>query len=260
MKSVDELPKISVLFVTYNRSQTLVPTYESFLASTDYPRDRLELILCDDGSNRFHRDIIERLPFDIRIFGKNAGLGANCNRGLEAATGDLILQLQDDWLLTGDGDYLRKACRVLDAYDDIGMVLFRDRPELTGSTTRELDGLTVRVLEPHLDACGVLVRVGDGAYSDNPHLKRREFHAIVGGYADKVPMTEMELRMSRAIAAQSRYKVATVDGLEVFEHIGAPFSFNPGARRQRRLDQIVRMPGGGLLLQWLRRVRHRNRK
>ena len=41
-------PKISVTFVTYRRVATLRTTLESFLAVTDFPRDRLELIVCDD--------------------------------------------------------------------------------------------------------------------------------------------------------------------------------------------------------------------
>ena len=127
----DLLPKVSIVFLTYNRAHTLVATYETLLALTDYPRERLELILSDDGSDARNRQIMDCLDFDRRLISKsNAGLGANSNKGVGAASGDFILQVQDDWILTGRSDYLRRAVEVLQSMPDVGMILFRDRPDL----------------------------------------------------------------------------------------------------------------------------------
>ncbi|MEY4269905.1 MAG: hypothetical protein RLZZ58_1121, partial [Pseudomonadota bacterium] len=125
------LPLVSVIFITYNRAHTLVAAVETFLAMTDYPRDRLEIIISDDASDARNGAIIRALPHDKLVLARrNSGLGANCNRGLAAATGDYILQMQDDWITVGDPTYLQTAVSVLNGNDDIGLVTFRPRPDL----------------------------------------------------------------------------------------------------------------------------------
>src|SRR5262249_49763442 len=122
-------PRISVLFITYNRLVTLRPTLESFLANTDYLRDRLELIVCHDCSPAPVQQELRRMPFDVHCLGaKRAGLGANVNQGLRTASGDLILQMQDDWECLGPPDYLHRAAAALKAVADAGMVILNQHP------------------------------------------------------------------------------------------------------------------------------------
>ncbi|HJZ45282.1 MAG TPA: glycosyltransferase, partial [Hyphomicrobiaceae bacterium] len=94
--------KVSVVFVTYDRLETLKPTVESFLSLTNYPRDRLELILSDDASPAAVRLEFAKLAVDKIVVGEmRSGIGANQNRGITASTGDFILQIQDDWICQG---------------------------------------------------------------------------------------------------------------------------------------------------------------
>jgi glycosyltransferase involved in cell wall biosynthesis len=255
MTSDTNLPLISVIFVTYNRAHTLVATYETFLAFTDYPRDRLELILADDASDAYTQRILAQIPFDKRaVAARNSGLGANQNRGIRAASGDYILMMQDDWLMVGRRDYLRVALQALEENPDLGLILFRDRAELDVAEERRVAGH--RLVLPALGTDDVATMgVHQGTYSDNPHLKRREFHDVIGLYQEGVPMTRMELAMSRAVAAQSRFKVASIDGFEVFRHIGDRFTFNPAERRWQLEQRIARWPGGTLALAIAKRVR-----
>jgi GT2 family glycosyltransferase len=256
----DQLPLISVIFVTYNRAHTLVATYETFLAFTDYPRDKLELVLADDASDAHTQAVLAQMQFDKRaVAPRNAGLGANQNRGMDAATGDYLLMMQDDWLLVGRRDYLRVALRALQENDDLGMILFRDRPGIPVVDERAVGSDRLFVIRPAVDEVDRM-QVADGVYSDNPHLKRRGFHDIVGRFREGVPMTQMELEMSRAVARQDRYRVATIEGLEVFRHIGDRFSFNPGVHRQRRIERIERLPGGRAALALARRIVRRLRR
>lgn len=242
------LPKVSVLFLTYNRAQTLVATFESFVARIDYPRERLEFILCDDASHEFHQAINRALDFDVRLCAhRNQGLGANTNKGIRAATGDFILQLQDDWLFVGEPDFLNVTIRALIENPDIGMVAFRERPNLEIAQTREVDGALFDILVPDLDENGEVQQVGCGVYTDTPHVKRRNFHDIVGYYAEGIPMTRMELAMTRAVSARHDMMVAVKRGPEVFRHIGDAFSFNPGARRARLIQRVMTVPGGSAL-------------
>jgi glycosyltransferase involved in cell wall biosynthesis len=234
-----------------------VATYETLLALSDYPRDRLELILSDDGSDTRNRKIMDCLDFDKRLLSKvSAGLGASSNKGMAAASGDFILHLQDDWILTGRRDFLRRAVEVLQSMPDVGMVLFRDRPDLPVVERRQMGALKVNILADRLDGRGVIARLADGAYSDNPHLKRQDFHQTVGPYVEGVSMSKMELEMQRQVCA-SRYRVATIEGMSVFKHIGDRFSFNPGYKHARNVERISRLPGGAKLLAILRIFRRK---
>lgn len=236
-----ETPLVSVVFVTYNRPYTLVAAYESFLALTDYPRERLELIVADDGSDLDVQDFVRRMKFDIHLLApRNRGLGANMNQGVRAASGDLVLLLQDDFLCVGPGDYLRRAVSLLRAHSDIGIVLLRDWGEWASEEARSTPMGAARLLSPR-DAAGRPARV----YTDNPHLKRRDFHDAVGWYREGVAMTAMEDAMNAAVGAQSRYRSAVFPELTPFAHIGANYSFNPGRRRLAIETALSRLPGGG---------------
>jgi len=247
-----DLPLVSVLFVTYNRPHTLVATYETFLVTTDYPRDRLELVVTDDGSDPDVQALIRRLDFDVYCFSDvNQGLGANFNKGLRACRGDYVLTLQDDWMCMRDGRYLRQAVAVLGAFDDIGMVILRDWGEAVVAETREIDGAQVRVLTSQRPEGGRLART----YSDNPHLKRRDFHDFVGPYLEGVAMTVMENEMTERVARQTRFKSALLSGFDPFVIIGGRYSFNPGRRRTRLETMIAAAPFGSAALRGVRALR-----
>lgn len=243
------VPRVSVIFLTFNRAHTLVATFESFVARVNYPRDRLELILCDDASDARNLAIARSLAFDtILTSRRNQGLGANTNKGLRAATGDFILQLQDDWLLAGDPDFLRQAVGALEQRPDIGMVAFRERPNLLVAETIEASGGVFDILIPTLSSDGTVDHVGNGVYTDTPHVKRRNFHDIVGYYAEGIPMTKMELAMTRSVSVDHQIRVALWRGEEVFRHIGDAYSYNPGVKRERVIERLRRLPGGQALV------------
>lgn len=250
MESAAE-PVVSVVFITYNRVHTLVAAYETFLQGTDYPRDRLELIVSDDGSDPDVRALIDQLPFDRRCYAaENQGFGANANKGLRAACGDYVLFLQDDWIVVRRPSFLREAVRVLERWPDIGLVLLRDFGAETGEP-RSVEGTEVKVAA---DSHGAIV------YSDNPHLKRGDFHDVVGWYREDAPMTVVERDMAAAVAAQGRYRTATLLGEQPFVHIGDRWSFNPGRRRVAAERLIRRLPLGAPAIDLWRTARRRLRQ
>ena len=234
-----DLPLVSVLFITYNRAHTLVATYESFVRRVDYPRDRLELILCDDASDGWHRSIIDRLAFDKVVRPPtNRGLGANQNAGVRAAGGDYILTLQDDCMLAGDGGFLRNTVAAMEAEPSISMVGYRQRPELPVLERRvtPAGSLAVYGTAPNAKGCG------DYVYSDQPNVKRANFHDSVGWFREEVPMTVMELDFQRRVAADDSLLVAALAGPDPFAHIGAPFTLNEAQLRAMRLERSFEIP------------------
>jgi len=99
-----DLPFVSGIVAAYNYERYLEEALESALAQ-DYPPDRLELIVVDDGSTDGTSDIARRYANDsggrIRYIRQdNAGLAAATTRGLQEARGDLItlLDADDVWL------------------------------------------------------------------------------------------------------------------------------------------------------------------
>lgn len=246
-------PMVSVVFVTFNRLVTLRPTLESFLSATDYPRDRLELIVADDASPADVQAQLRAMPFDVfRLSSRRGGMGANTNRGLAAATGDFVLQLQDDWECCGPRDYLHKAIEAMEAAPDCGMVLLRPSPN-SPPLLRSIDLPTAQLRLYANRPEAPPGSVNDHAYSDWPHLKRREFIKAVGPYREDCPMWDTELDYSRRVNAQVRWFVADLPQVDAFRHIGEAYTYNWPWKK--RVERIVRkVPGGAAFMGFYRVV------
>lgn len=98
----EEYPLLSVIVPVYNVKPFLRKCVESILTQT-YPN--IELILVDDGSTDGSGELCEELVYEagqsaIRLVHKpNGGLSSARNRGLSAASGELVSYVDsDDWL------------------------------------------------------------------------------------------------------------------------------------------------------------------
>lgn len=101
MKSLENLPLISVILPVYNRSKYLEQSIESVLKQT---YQNFELIIADDNSEETTRDFLRgyRSNSKIKIVfnSKNLGLFPNLNKAIEPCKGEYILLLcSDDYLL-----------------------------------------------------------------------------------------------------------------------------------------------------------------
>jgi glycosyltransferase involved in cell wall biosynthesis len=97
MKSIPP-PLVSVIIPTFNRAWSINRAVDSVLAQ-NYPK--VELIVVDDGSTDATPDILSTYGKTIKvIIQQNSGVSAARNRGLAAASGDLIAFLDSDdyWL------------------------------------------------------------------------------------------------------------------------------------------------------------------
>ena len=153
------------------------------------------------------------MPFDQYLLAdRNEGLGANTNKGIRAARGEFILQLQDDFRFIGDPDFLQKC-----------VIKFQDDPSL--GIIRFTDVTTPTCFQ----------------YSDQPHLKRRELHDIVGYYKERVAMTVMERDFVKRWNRQSTYMLDSF-GADIFVHTGGAHSFNPCNARHEHLLRLQQNP------------------
>lgn len=89
-------PKITILIPAYNEEDVVEDTLKSVF-SIDYPRERLEIIVVNDGSTDRTREILRKYEDRIRVIDKpNGGKADALNWGLREATGELIAVLDSD--------------------------------------------------------------------------------------------------------------------------------------------------------------------
>jgi len=108
--------KVSVIIPVYNELDTIAETISRVRAS---PVDK-EIIVIDDASTDGTPDIIESLTGpDLTLIRqpRNQGKGAAIRRGLQAATGDIVL-IQDADLEYDPNDYPRLLEPILDGRAD----------------------------------------------------------------------------------------------------------------------------------------------
>ena len=86
-------PKVSVIVALHNAETTLEDCLAS-LTKLDYPN--YEVIVVNDGSTDRSQAIIERYPFRSITNGKQAGVSDARNRGLRAATGEIVAYIDSD--------------------------------------------------------------------------------------------------------------------------------------------------------------------
>lgn len=94
-----EFPFVSVITPTYNR-RTFIPTLIQCFLHQTYPRDRMEWIIFDDGSDcveDLFQDVMKQNPNIRYIRGtEKLNIGAKRNRLNREAKGDIIVAMDDD--------------------------------------------------------------------------------------------------------------------------------------------------------------------
>ena len=209
---------LSVVIFSYNRPQCLGRTVKDFVDRCKFPKDRTEIIINDDGSNRETLDYIVELRNDYpeitRInTGENLGMGRSFNNGIRSAKGRFVLHLQDDWSLVGDDGFVEKSITILDADSNVAMV--RVGPLGNIYTPFRSDGMTPAT---YGTVDSIDLSKDYYLYSDNPHIKRRDFHDKFGYYREGKSCEATETDMCRRFNAQSELRIVWLG--QYFKHIG----------------------------------------
>ena len=113
-----DMPLVSVIIPTYNRSRILRAGLESVLAQT-YPA--IEIIVVDDGSTDDTASTLEQHAGRVRYIRQaNQGVGKARNKGIRVSTGDYITFLDDDDLMLPTK--IERQVEVLDSQHEAGLV------------------------------------------------------------------------------------------------------------------------------------------
>jgi len=85
-----DVPFVSVIIPVYNGAATVADCVESLLA-LQYPRDRCEIVVVDNGSTDATREILARFEGRIRVLHESRrGAAAARNRGIREANGTVV--------------------------------------------------------------------------------------------------------------------------------------------------------------------------
>lgn len=103
IKKVTKYPFVSILVPAYNEEETLKKTVDSLL-DLEYPKNKIEIIIINDGSKDRTLDIAEeyvKKHKNVRVFTKeNGGKASALNYGMKYAKGELIASFDADSMAT----------------------------------------------------------------------------------------------------------------------------------------------------------------
>ena len=150
--------KISVIIPTYNRRHILERTLPGVLAQDFPPQDYEVIVVADgstDGTTEMLRDLKPTCCFRV-LESEHRGAGTARNVGIRAATGELVLFLDDD-LITTPG-LLRQHCA---SHSGVAPCVVQGRMYIAPDSSQTI----VR---------NVIERIGDSYYSSiSPNLNLR---------------------------------------------------------------------------------------
>jgi len=165
-------PSISILIVNLNGRALLADCLDS-LAAQDYPPERVEIILVDNGSDDDSVPFVRKSYPHVRVVeaGRNLGFAGGNNLGARVATGDYLALINND--ARADPNWLRALAELLE-----------EQPEVACAASRILDqdGKTIDFVGPVMNLYGRAFQIDEGmpvvpGFYDEP----RELLAPCGG-------------------------------------------------------------------------------
>jgi glycosyltransferase involved in cell wall biosynthesis len=169
-------PFFSVIVPTYNRATQLGLCVQA-LAAQDYPRERFEVIVADDGSHQPPREIVGSIAKSLNItlvIGTHDGPSAARNAGAARARGEFLAFTDDD--CEPAADWLSRLAVHLTSFPT-GLVGGRTINVLRGNIYSDASQTLIDILyahfNPHPDHARFFA-------SNNIAMRAAEFHAIGG--------------------------------------------------------------------------------
>jgi len=190
-RELKDYPKVSIIVPAYNEEENIEKTIKSLL-ELDYPKDKLEIIIVDDGSKDRTYEIAKKYESDIiKVYRKeNGGKASALNYGIKRASGDFIVTLDADSIVPKDA--LKKMLEYFDEEDVMIVVPAIQITEVKNFWQR-LQSIEysynnfLRLIFDRLNS----LHVAPGPFS----VFRREFFEKVGYFDEKNLTEDMEIAM-----------------------------------------------------------------
>lgn len=185
---VAKVPFVTVVVLNYNGLKHLEPCFRSLMA-LDYPAQRLELLLVDNGSSDGSVAFMEKHFPAVRLIRneRNLGFAAGNNVGARAAQGELVAFLNNDMRV--EPDWLRELVAPFEMGEDVAAV---------GGKILSWDGKRIdfSAAAMNIFGYGYQLRAGRSAASDVSEVRpmlfvcggnmavRRDVYLDAGGFDD----------------------------------------------------------------------------
>lgn len=185
-----DLPIVSVVLFTHDRTKVAIETIRSLVKNLDYPK--LNWIVSDDRSEPGHVEelvsffgLLGIVPAVCRTNQSRWGLGASMNNGLKEAfkTSDFALRCEDDWILEKKLD-LRKHIQTMLAHEEVvGVRLGMVGSGVKVDEKRKIPGYKV--------LCG---SAGENSwiFNNQVFLVKKKIHDAIGWYNENTTADKEE--------------------------------------------------------------------
>ncbi len=140
-------PKVSIIIPCYNEEENIEETVKS-LMKIDYPKNKLEILVIDDGSTDRTYEIARRLAKKIKnmkVFRKfQGGKASTVNFGIKKSTGQLIMVLDADTKLARNT--LKKMVRLIMSDKKVMSVIPSLIPQNTNNIIEKWQDVEYRIM------------------------------------------------------------------------------------------------------------------
>jgi hypothetical protein len=91
----DELPNVSIITITRDR-RAFIPLAKYWIVAQGYPEDKIEWVIVDDGNDQI-KDLVSEMPNVKYVLSDDPmTIGAKRNLGIESASHDVLVMMDDD--------------------------------------------------------------------------------------------------------------------------------------------------------------------
>lgn len=182
---------VSIIIPTYNRADSIKYTLDSFLQQ-DYPKDKFEIIVCDNNSTDNVKEIIfeyvekygeKRIRY---LFERRQGGHFARNSAAKTAKGDILYFTDDDML--AEPDLLKKMIPVFEHNNKIGCATGKVLPKWEISPPKWINKFCINGLLSLNDLGDkTIIQAYDmGVYSCHEAIRREAFFETGGFHLDYV--------------------------------------------------------------------------
>ena len=222
-KDIKSYPVVSVVIPAYNEEETIAKTVDSVL-NLDYPKDKLEIIVINDGSKDKTAEIVKTYSNVTLINQENSGKGVALNKGLDIAKGEFFVCLDADSMVKEDA--LKKMLPHFEN-SDIAAVLPLMKIIKPKTWIQKVQWCEYLINFFYKKLMGILdcIHVAPGPFS----VYRKSIIKELGGF-DKNNLTE-DLEISLRLQ-KYHYKILQVLNAEVFTT--APDNFKDFYKQRNR--------------------------
>lgn len=228
--SLQKLPLVSVLIPAYNEEKTIIRTLES-VYQLDYPKEKLEVIVIDDGSKDKTKKMVEWYVQDKSNFKlishQNCGKAVSLNKALKIAKGEFFACLDADSFV--DRTTLKKMLRQYYSENDPKLAIITPamkvyQPKNLLQRLQWLEYIVI-ILIARLSSQIDSLYVAPGPFS----LYRTEIIRKLGGFDEKSITEDQEIAYR---VQKEQYKIKQCP--KGYVYTVAPEAIKPFYRQRRR--------------------------